>query len=281
MPSTATITAFYTFASGGRARATQFNTNFSSFRGHYLSIDPFTQTATDLTYNIGSEEHYWRSAYIKDIDLETSTSTATLLISGNTTNTTGSFQFKIEGTEKFNINSNGYLGINATPSSVTNTAAIGQFAVSSIITVNSPTTVVTLIPNSTLTISTVGRPIEFGLMAPSLINSAASSNCIIYSASGTSGVSESIGLELLICPNTVATSYIIQKIATPPSILGFGYPHEDDVAHHPLGVFSGILNLPAGTYTLCLSYRAYRFGSIAPDPILTLSFTGRFYAYEV
>jgi hypothetical protein len=285
MPTTATITAFYTFASSGRARASYFNENFSNFRGTYLSIDPFTQSATDLTYSIGSEEHRWRSLYLKDIDLETSTSTSTLSILGDTTTTLGAFKFNIEGTESFRIKDTGFVGVNITPSNVTNTAAIGQFAISNTLTVASPTTTVTMIPNSTLTISTVGRPVEYGIMAPGLIvpGTTTARNWIRMNAYGggdTAGaiVAYTYGLELNVAANTVGTHYINSHIKSSGE-WGAG---NTMTAIWPYGIFSGLINLPAGTHTLCLSYKVTTFIiSGVTYTVDSITFSGRFYAYEV
>ncbi len=285
MPTTATITAFYSFASSGRARASYFNTNFSTFRGHYLSIDPFAQTATDLTYNIGSEEHRWRSLYLKDIDLETSTSTSTLTISGDASATLGSFVFKIENVEEFRINDLGFIGTNITPSSVTNTAAIGQFAISNTLTVSAPTVTVTLIPNSTLTISTVGRPVEFGIMAPGLIvpGTTTARNWIrmdAYGVGDTAGavVAYTYGLELNVSANTTGSHYINAHIKSSGE-WGAG---NTMTAIWPYGIFSGVMNLPAGTHTLCLSYKVTSVVITGTTcTVNNLTFSGRFYAYEV
>jgi hypothetical protein len=285
MPITATITAFYSFASSGRARASYFNANFSSFRGNYLSIDPFTQSATDLTYSIGSEEHRWNSLYLKDIDLAPSTSTTSLVITGDTTATLGAFKFNIEGTESFRIKDTGFIGTNITPSNVTNTAAIGQFAVSNTITVTSPTTTVTMIPNSTLTISTVGRPVEYGIMAPGLIvpGTTTARNWIRMEAYGVgdsvgAAYAYTYGLELNVSANTVGTHYINSHIKSSGD-WGSG---NTMTAIWPYGIFSGLINLPAGTYTLCLSYKVTsNIISGSTFTVNTINFSGRFYAYEV
>lgn len=110
MPSSATITAFYSFSAGHRARSSFVNANFNLFRGHLVPIDPNTATATDNTYDLGSDEHRWRTAYVQSVDIETSTSTASLTISGDASTATGAFLFKIEGTTKARINSNGFVG---------------------------------------------------------------------------------------------------------------------------------------------------------------------------
>lgn len=106
MPSSATITAFYNFSPGSRAKATEVNTNFGNFRGHLIPIDPNTNTAINNTYALGSSEYRWTTNYIGTLDLRTSTSTAALTMLGQTSNTTGAFEFKIGSTTV------GVMGIN-------------------------------------------------------------------------------------------------------------------------------------------------------------------------
>jgi len=99
MPSSATITTtdFTTFVAGSRAKASQVNTNFSLYRGHIVPINTDTSSASDNSHDLGSDEHRWRVGYLNSIDLETSTSTASLVIRGNTSATNGSIEFLIEG----------------------------------------------------------------------------------------------------------------------------------------------------------------------------------------
>lgn len=66
MPTTATITAFYSFSAGTQIRSSEHNTNFGNFRGHIIPIDPNTSTAaTTLTYDLGADDHRWRRVYGK------------------------------------------------------------------------------------------------------------------------------------------------------------------------------------------------------------------------
>jgi hypothetical protein len=68
MPSTATITSFYTFTAGTKARAAQVNGNFDIFRGHIVPIDPNTQTSINNTYDLGSTEYRWRTGYFDSVN---------------------------------------------------------------------------------------------------------------------------------------------------------------------------------------------------------------------
>lgn len=64
MPSTATITSFYNFTALTVIRSAQVNTNFDTFRGHIIPVDPSTATsATTMTYDLGSIDHMWRGQF--------------------------------------------------------------------------------------------------------------------------------------------------------------------------------------------------------------------------
>ena len=66
MPSTATITAFYTFAACTKARASQTNANFDNYRGHVIPINTDTISASHQTHDLGSSDQQWRNAYFKN-----------------------------------------------------------------------------------------------------------------------------------------------------------------------------------------------------------------------
>jgi hypothetical protein len=110
MPSSATITSFFTFVANTKAKASQANTNFSNFRGHIIPIEPLTATASDLSHDLGSDEHRWNVGYMGSLDLETSTTTASVVLKGNTSATTGSFLFQIEGVTKAVVDTDGVDG---------------------------------------------------------------------------------------------------------------------------------------------------------------------------
>lgn len=65
MPSTDTITSFYSFTAQTVIQSAQMNTNFSNFRGHLIPIDPSTATAINNTYDLGSGTYKWRRVYGK------------------------------------------------------------------------------------------------------------------------------------------------------------------------------------------------------------------------
>lgn len=76
MPSTATLTSFYSFTAGTKARASEVQNNFSVFRGHLLPINPNTVAAIDNTYGLGSSEYRWASVYTGVVEAVTSTGLA-------------------------------------------------------------------------------------------------------------------------------------------------------------------------------------------------------------
>lgn len=63
MPSTATITAFYTFVPLTKIRSAHVNNNFDVLRGHSLPINTDTQTSSNLTHDLGGDGHAWRGVY--------------------------------------------------------------------------------------------------------------------------------------------------------------------------------------------------------------------------
>lgn len=99
MPSTATITSFYTFSAGTKARSSEVNTNFSVLRGHIIPIDPNTTTSINNTYDIGSSEYYWKTGYFGSVDILGSTSTTNFTISQDTSYTNGAVIFKVGSQE--------------------------------------------------------------------------------------------------------------------------------------------------------------------------------------
>jgi hypothetical protein len=63
MPSTATITAFYSFSPLTTIRSAEVNANFSNFRGHFVPIEADTATASHLEHDLGATDHAWRGLY--------------------------------------------------------------------------------------------------------------------------------------------------------------------------------------------------------------------------
>ena len=65
-PSTATITSFYSFTAGTKAKASEVNTNFLNYRGFLLPVNTDTTTASDNTHDLGAADHRWRYLYVNN-----------------------------------------------------------------------------------------------------------------------------------------------------------------------------------------------------------------------
>lgn len=93
MPASATITSFYSFSAGQVIKSAEINTNFSTFRGHIIPVDPNTlASAATLTYDLGASDRYWRTAYIGGLNANTIAATsidATTLTVSSLINLTG------------------------------------------------------------------------------------------------------------------------------------------------------------------------------------------------
>lgn len=108
MPSSATITAFYNFVATTKARSSQVNTNFEAIRGHYIPVDPNTLTAgVTNTWDLGASDHRWRTGYFGSVDLLSSSTTAAVTLSADTSLTTGAFLVKVNAVEKFRVDTLG------------------------------------------------------------------------------------------------------------------------------------------------------------------------------
>ena len=80
------------------------NTNFGIFRGHSLPVDPNTSTAANNTYDKGSAEYYWRTAYVGTVDLKSSTTTGSAIqVTADTAITAGAMKISIGGTERLRV----------------------------------------------------------------------------------------------------------------------------------------------------------------------------------
>lgn len=63
MPSTATLTAFYSFTASTVIKSAEVNHNFSTFRGHIIPVDPTATSSPNRAYDLGSSDHSWRGMY--------------------------------------------------------------------------------------------------------------------------------------------------------------------------------------------------------------------------
>src|SRR5688572_13119492 len=97
-----TITSYYSFSAGTKARSSQVNSNFSNYRGTLLPIDPNTSAAADLTYNLGSPEYYFLQAYLRTLNLRGVNSTTGFSIF-RASASAGQFPIEIGGSEVMRI----------------------------------------------------------------------------------------------------------------------------------------------------------------------------------
>jgi hypothetical protein len=105
MPST--ITTYHTFNPATKARSSEVNANFSNYRGDILPINEATISASNNTHYLGASDHYWAGAYVGQLDFVTSTTTATLILKGDTSATAGAYLFQIEGVNKLKVAADG------------------------------------------------------------------------------------------------------------------------------------------------------------------------------
>lgn len=188
MPSSATITSFYNFSANNKARASQVNNNFDVFRGHIIPVHVSTATSANNTYDLGSYEYRWANLYAYDLELgSTSTNAATINI--DTATATAELVFKLNGTEKARINTNGvsarcglpFAGLSSTSSA--DGGAVSSGLPSTLLAYTAGSTDIT---GSTLTITTIGRPVMFTLInivdnSTSAFSIASSSGTVYFS----------------------------------------------------------------------------------------------------
>lgn len=180
MPSSATITAFYTFAAGQRPRVGQVNSNFANLRGHLISIDPNSATASiSGLYDLGSTEYRWRTAYVSKLDVSV-TSTAALTLEAVAAN---EFNFKNSATTTtFRITPTGYVGQNTRAcAGITTVAAIADVAASPVM--SYATSGTGNLAGSTCTLSTNGRPVLLTL-GPDINTSTAGPSGVLMDMTG-------------------------------------------------------------------------------------------------
>lgn len=69
MPSTATMTAFYTFTPLTTIYSAQVNNNFNLFRGTICPVDGSLSAFSNKAYDLGSVDYFWRGIYGQQIVL--------------------------------------------------------------------------------------------------------------------------------------------------------------------------------------------------------------------
>jgi hypothetical protein len=232
MPSSATITSFYVFAAGTPAAASEVTANFNTFRGHLISIDPNTATASATkTYDLGSAEHRWGGVYSQALDISITT-TATMLLQGLSS---GGISFRKDGTEIFSIVDNGFKDANATPSGLTTSAALGSVAAPAAA-LNATITTSGAIAGTTCTIVTAGRRVAVGL----LIGSTAAPSFIEVGRTTSGG-----GAQIYWALSVVRDGTVLPPLIARSEIVGRTY-------QYPPSAFFMIDVPAAGTHTYAL-----------------------------
>lgn len=97
----ATVTAFYTFVAGTPANAAEVNNNFSQFRGTIVPVTENTQTASNLTNDLGSIDHRWYRGYISELYLG---NTQSSFVIKDQSPTVGNMSFEINGGAFYRMN---------------------------------------------------------------------------------------------------------------------------------------------------------------------------------
>jgi len=115
MPSSNTITAFYDFVAGTKARSSQVNNNFDVLRGHRLPMSTDTATASDSTHNLGSDGHRWLNGFIDSLNMSGATSTTDFKIVPSTANTLGSVDLMFGATTITTLTPGGFSGKSIRP----------------------------------------------------------------------------------------------------------------------------------------------------------------------
>lgn len=159
-----TITAFYDFTPGTKARSSEVDTNFSNFRGDLIPIEPLTATGSHLTYDLGSTEYRFDVIYARILDLIGMTTTANLRIERDNAVTAGAFKLQVGSATVGEVRSTGvWLQRNVARTSTFSFSMAGS--------------AVTL-TSSVLSFTAYATTIEFGLIsaAPNTISALQISN---------------------------------------------------------------------------------------------------------
>lgn len=120
MPST--ITTYYVFSPGTKARSSQVNNNFSNYRGDLLPINEDTATASYIVHNLGNSDRRWKRAYLDNVDFTPPSSTVSLILRSDTALTAGAFLFQVNSVTSARVLSTGFDGNTISPGTTPDTA---------------------------------------------------------------------------------------------------------------------------------------------------------------
>lgn len=111
-----TITNYYTFSPGTKARSSEVNANLDNHRGTLVPINTNTASSSHLTHDIGSSEHRWNVGYFGTLDMAGATTTAALKWDADTANTLGALDL-LAGSNtlaNFKFGEFGFCGVTTT-----------------------------------------------------------------------------------------------------------------------------------------------------------------------
>jgi len=260
-----TITVYNTFVKNTAARATEVNTNFDNHRGTLVPINPLTAASTDLTHDLGHETKRWNVGFLGSLDLETSTTGATLIIKGQTGNTTGAFEFLIEGVTAAVIDTRGFVNPRRRYATIGATATAFQIATA---TITSATVTVNFTTIASLHIVTTGGPVIIGVdkILPYTTNAA---QIILVLSNPTTGLAD-CQVRIRVTVNEGHT------VAGGSPYYQKDHEQEIDGQNRISSAFvTGILDLSAGTHNLQL------IGAFGDNTANIAFENSQFYAYEL
>lgn len=78
MPASSTITAFYQFTALTVIESAKVNSNFSTFRGNLLPVDPTLAAANDNGYNLGAADRRWSNIFLGESAVFSSQTTTSI-----------------------------------------------------------------------------------------------------------------------------------------------------------------------------------------------------------
>lgn len=160
-----TITSYVTFLANTKAKASEMNSNLSNHRGTLVPIDESTATASNLTHNIGTDEHRWNIGYFGSVDIDGFTSTVDAVMQAVDA-TTGGFELLFGSSTIGSWDATGYNRLTlATPVITTTGSVVGHWALKTITIASTGSLQTTTTYSITsLSIVTSGRPVRFDFL---------------------------------------------------------------------------------------------------------------------
>lgn len=233
-----TVTSYFTFVRKTPARSSEVNQNFNNYRGSILPINTDTQTSSDDTHDLGKNLKRFRTGYFgTSINIRDLTTTGTIAFQGQGLTTT-TLNLFIDDTvacawpepQSVVVTATGSYGNLVIGATNLGDSTTGQNATSEL----GITTAA--MRNTTLTIATTGRPIEYGIIAQLASGYLSALSALGYDPPGIrtgGGTSD----------QTIALVFLVRNGTTLPAFYsGWGDPNLD---YSPASTY-GIQVPPAG-----------------------------------